>query len=373
MNKIRALSNQLSFPNGRVAKNRFVLAPMTNCQSNADGTLHENECKWLIRRAKGGFGVISTGCAHVTENGQGWRGELGCWNDSHIQGFRNLAKEIQAEGALFIPQVFHCGMRADPSTFQRQLPTESCVDTDYQRRDGTVIHSKQCDPLQLKKDFVAAAKRIYEAGCDGVELHGANGYILTQFLSPSLNTRTDEYGGPSLENRSRVLREIVREVRATVPRDFIVGVRLSVEPGYEAKGWDMDPDEMIQVSKWCCEDGIDFISILMFGDCSTYKGRKYSGSNLTLGERFRQAIPPEIPLLINGGIDSQNKIDTLTEQGIDGFVVGTSGIADPDFPRNVSREGYRPPRPPYSTEHLSSVDVSPPFVSFLRELRLVAD
>jgi 2,4-dienoyl-CoA reductase-like NADH-dependent reductase (Old Yellow Enzyme family) len=155
----------------------------------------------------------------------------GCFDDKQIDGYRNVAKRVQAQGGLFIVQIFHAGMRSEDKLIEG--PARTAVDTVYKHRGGT----RDCKGLteaeieQLIKDFVTAAKRLESAGVDGVEIHGAHGYILTQFLCPTLNTRKDKWGGTSLENRARLTREVTQRIRAAVSKDFIVGIRLSAEPG----------------------------------------------------------------------------------------------------------------------------------------------
>jgi 2,4-dienoyl-CoA reductase-like NADH-dependent reductase (Old Yellow Enzyme family) len=161
-----------------------------------------------------------------------------------------MSDAVHETGALMIVQVFHAGMRADDTLIPG--PARSCVDTVYKHRGGTrsVIALTEEEIEQLIQDFVLAAKRVEQAGCDGIEIHGAHGYILTQFLCPELNTRTDQWGGPSLENRARLTRRVIQGIRDAVDNEkFIIGIRLSPEPGYETAGWMMDPDENIQVAK----------------------------------------------------------------------------------------------------------------------------
>ena len=224
-----SMDQPVKFKNGKSAKNPFAMASLTNGQSNPDGTLHENELNWLVRRAKGGYGVVNTCCVHVQANGKGWEGELACFGDQHTPGYEQLVKAIKDVDpeTLLIVQVFHGGMRADESLIEG--PPRTCVDTDYHYRAGV----RKCKGLSeeevetLIEDFVKACKRCQEAGCDGVELHGAHGYLLTQFLCPDLNTRTDQFGGKALENRARLLRRVMQGAREACGPDFIIGVRLS--------------------------------------------------------------------------------------------------------------------------------------------------
>lgn len=367
----------ITFKGGKVAKNPFAIASLTNCQSNPDGTLHERELKWLRRRAEGGFGIINSCCVHVQANGKGWEGEWALFDDRHTDGYRHVAEAVHKEDALFIVQIFHAGMRADDTLIEG--PARSCVDTTYEHRAGTrTVKGLTEDEIQtLIQDFAKAAKRAEDAGCDGVEIHGAHGYILTQFLCPDLNTRSDQWGGPELEDRARLTREVTRAIKAVVSPDFIVGIRLSPEPGYEKAGWNMDPDENVQVAKWLVEDGIDFVSVSLFSHSPTHVTPKHADKPdaKPLIQVFRDAIPKDVVVMSCGGIQSGHDVQSLMDMGVDVAVMGKTAIGTPDFPKKVQEDSdYKvTDLPPWSMAHLESVDVTPPFVEFLRAMRVVAE
>eukprot|EP00977_Amphora_coffeiformis_P017966 scaffold6061_cov156-Amphora_coffeaeformis.AAC.4 len=372
-----SMNQPVKFPNGKIAKNPFAIASLTNCQSNPDGTLHDNEYNWLIRRAIGGYGIINTACVHVQANGKGWEGELACFHDKHTAGLTRLAQGIHAHDALLIVQIFHAGMRADDTLIDG--PARTCVDTTYQHRSGTrVCTALTADEVeQVIVDHVQAALRVQQAGGDGVEIHGAHGYLLTQFLCPDLNTRTDQWGGPDLVNRARLTREVVRRIRKSTSPDFVVGVRLSPEPGYEKAGWNMDPDENLQLAQWLVQDGVDFISVSLFGHSPTHITTKHKDNKedaKPLLQEFRQVLPDHVVLMACGGITSGADVQTLLDMGVNVAVTGKTAISTPDFPKQVQADAtYQVTmHPPYTKEFLKSVDVSPPFVEFLGTIGLVA-
>ncbi|MET0594969.1 MAG: NADH:flavin oxidoreductase, partial [Polyangiaceae bacterium] len=191
---MKSLFEPLTFRTGLTSKNRVVLAPMTNKQSHDDGSLGEEELRWLVSRAAGGFGVVMTCAAHVAKDGQGWAGELGVFDDSLLPGLTRLATELHEKGAVAILQIFHGGMRADRAA--SGIEPWSAVASDGVRA------ATEHDIARVIAEFGAAAKRAEKAGFDGIEIHGAHGYLITNFLSPHTNKRTDRYGGP-LENRMR--------------------------------------------------------------------------------------------------------------------------------------------------------------------------
>ncbi len=192
----------IRFSCGSIMKNRFMLAPLTNRQSFENGQLSDEEYHWLTMRAEGQFGLVMTCASHVQEIGKGFSGQLGIFNDDHIEGHQRLSTKIKSYGSLAVIQLHHAGMRS-PSDVIHQTP----VCPSANEETGARALSLE-EVIQLKDDFISAAIRAKKSGYDGVEVHGAHGYILTQFISSEVNKRTDRYGG-SLENRTRLLFEIV--------------------------------------------------------------------------------------------------------------------------------------------------------------------
>ncbi len=217
-----SLLDPLTFPRGPSMKNRFMLAPLTNSQSHPDGTLSDEEYRWLTMRAEGGFGLTMTCAAHVQAVGQGFPGQLGVFDDKHIPGLTRLAERIKSERSVAILQLHHAGMRS-PAELVGEAPV--CPSADAETGARALSHA---EVKNLVEDFVRGARRAEAAGFDGVEVHGAHGYILCQFLSAEINQRNDEYGG-SAENRWRILLDIVDGIRERCGPDFMLGVRLSPE------------------------------------------------------------------------------------------------------------------------------------------------
>merc|ERR1712046_113625 len=219
--------------------------------------------------------------------------------------------------------------------------------------------------------------RAEAAGADGVEIHGAHGYILTQFLCPTLNTRQDKWGG-SLENRARLTREVTRRIRAAVSADFMVGVRLSPEPGFEKAGWNMDPDENVKLAAWLCEDGVDFISVSLFAQegAAKHVTKKHAdrGETKPLVQLFREACPKDVVVMACGGVNQASDVADLKKLGVDIAVMGKTALSTPDFPRLVQENpDYKVTVfPPYTREHLASVDTSDAFIAMIQSIGMLA-
>ncbi len=216
------LTEAMAFARGPAMKNRFMLAPLTNWQSHPDGRLSDEEVAWLTHRAAGGFGLVMTAAAHVQRAGQGFPGQLGVFGEDHLAGLTRLADAIRALGALSSVQLHHAGIRS-PAELIGETPVGPSEDAETGARALTTEEVEQ-----LIEDFIAGAVRAQAAGFDGVELHGAHGYILCAFLSAATNRRTDRYGG-AFENRARILLEIIKGVRARTRPDFQLGLPLSPE------------------------------------------------------------------------------------------------------------------------------------------------
>ena len=233
--------------------NRVALAAMTNQQSHADGTLSDAEYDWLARRADGGFGMLATCAANVSLDGKAWPGELGIDRDEELPGLTRLAARLRVRGGLPIVQIFHGGVRAAQALSGTQVWSASTWQEDKPGFE-TPRTATLADLERVIHQFAESAERARRAGFAGVELHGAHGYLLSQFLSSTMNPRTDGWGG-DLVGRARLVREATRAVRARCGEGFTVGVRLSLEDFGNARG--MDLDDNLQVAAWLAEDGVD--------------------------------------------------------------------------------------------------------------------
>ena len=210
--------------NGLMIPNRSVLAAMTNKQSHADGTLSDEEIAFLIRRAEGGFGIITTAASHVQESGQGWEGEFGVWGDHHLPGLTSLAKQLKQYDSTSFVQIFHGGMRAPSSITGRQASSASV--NFISESEGSSRRLSTSEVEETISCFIKAAQRCEAAGFDGVELHGAHGYLIAQFLGSNTNRRSDSFGG-DVEQRCTFLLRIIRGIREVVRDEFAIMVRLS--------------------------------------------------------------------------------------------------------------------------------------------------
>jgi 2,4-dienoyl-CoA reductase-like NADH-dependent reductase (Old Yellow Enzyme family) len=204
-----------------------------------------------------------------------------------------------------------------------------------------------------------AAARCSTAGFAGVELHGAHGFLIGQFLSATINTRADGWGG-ALQDRSRLVREIVRAVRAAVPQRFVVGVRLSPEDHGNAVGLDLD--ESLEVARWLCADGADFIHLSLWDASSNTRKRPHEHPV----PLFRSAIPRDAVLVAAGGVWTGTDAEALLDRGADAVAVGRAAIANPDWPHRLREPGWLPRRPPLTVGELRERGLNERFAGYMR-------
>ena len=347
------LDTPIQFPCGAIMKNRFMLAPMTNSQSFEDGRLSEEECEWLIMRAKGQFGLVMTCASHVQAIGKGFPGQLGIYSDDHIEGHTRLAASINSYGSLAVVQLHHAGMRTPYELIQ-----EAPVCPSKNEKQGARELSLE-EIEQLKNDFIDAAIRAKKCGYDGVEVHGAHGYILTQFLSSEINKRTDHYGG-SLENRTRLLFEIVDGIRDVCGPSYLIGVRLSPEK------FGMDLLEIKKICKrFISEDKIDFLDVSLWDVFKQPEEEKYR--NKSLLEHFAELDFNRVLLTVAGKVRSGDDVTKVLEYGVDFVTIGRSAILHHDFPVKVMEDSkFESIMTPVSREYLAKEGLSEKFITYMR-------
>lgn len=199
------LTQAFTFKNGLRMRNRVVMAPMTTWSANDDETISDEEVNYYQARATG-VGLVITGCTHVQRNGVGFTNEFAAYDDRFIPSLRKLADAAKSGGALAILQLFHAGNKAVPELIPGgEIVSASALAAPAGpfNRGGQASRALGHDEIyDVIHDFGEATRRAIEAGFDGVELHGAHGFLIQNFFSPCFNQRTDEWGG-SLANRMR--------------------------------------------------------------------------------------------------------------------------------------------------------------------------
>lgn len=349
-NKKTKPNTPVAFACGKTMKNRFMLAPLTNKQSHADGTLSDEEFHWLTMRAKGQFGLVMTCATSIQYGGRCWPGQLGIHSDEHIAGHKRLAQEIQKYGSLSVVQLHHGGLRSDEKMTGTQPVSASTIEK-YNARGLTTQEVEQ-----LREDFISGAIRAQKAGHDGVEVHGAHGYLLTQFLSKEINHRTDQYGG-DLENRSRLLFEIVDGIRNASGPSFLLGVRLSPER------FGMDIYEIRTISQQLIDSGnINFLDLSLW---DVFKSSEVSEQSLL--EFTTDLDKKNVKITVAGKITGGEAVHKVLDAGVDFVTIGKAAILHHDFPDKVIKNPkFLPVQTPVSEEYLSNEGLSPTFIEYMK-------
>jgi 2,4-dienoyl-CoA reductase-like NADH-dependent reductase (Old Yellow Enzyme family) len=346
------LFQPLQFKSGSSLKNRFMLAPLTNTQSHADGRLSDDEYHWLTMRAKGGFGLTMTCAAHVQAVGQGFPGQLGIFGDEHLEGLTRLAQGIKNENSLAVVQLHHAGMRS-PAELIGQAPV---CPSDHPETGATGLSTAAVE--QLIEDFICAAERAEKTGFDGVEIHGAHGYILAQFLSGTINQRQDQFGG-SIENRMRPITEIIEGVRSRCRPDFLLGLRLSPER------FDVHLPDIIEVAKVILAAGkIDFLDMSLWDSFKEPEDEAFKGCSLL--SYFTELERGDVALGIAGKLRNPDEVNRAMAAGIDFIMLGRAAILHHDFPLQMQADqNFTPVRNPVSADYLRAEGLGEAFITYM--------
>jgi 2,4-dienoyl-CoA reductase-like NADH-dependent reductase (Old Yellow Enzyme family) len=294
-----------------------------------------------------------TCAAYVQREGQGFPGQLGIFSDDHLPGLTRLASAIKSEGSIAVAQLHHAGMRS-PAELIGQAPLCPSGNEETKARALTPAEVER-----LTEDFVAAAARAERAGFDGVELHGAHGYMICQFLSNETNRRDDKWGG-SLANRARLLRDIIDGVRARTRADFMLGVRLSPERfGLKlAEICDLAAELMRS-------DKLDLLDMSLWDVFKEPIEAEFAGTSLI--SHFTTLERGATRLGVAGKVLTGDDAARVLELGADFPIVGRAAILHHDFPRRVAADPhFKPVSLPVTADYLRSEGLSPKFVGYMQ-------
>ena len=327
--KYASLFESLTLPNGVTLKNRFVLAPMTHYSSNPDGTISDQEIPYIAQRSKD-IGMVITAATNVSDNGKAFHGQPSIAKDTYIAGLKKLADTIKTEGAKAIIQLHHGGREA----LADLVPNGDVVAPSAVEKEGahTPRALKKSEVQQIVDDFAEATRRAIEAGFDGVEIHGANGYLIQQFFSPFSNRRDDEWG-----ERLRFPLAIVDAVRKTVEKhgskEFIVGYRFSPEE-QETPGLTMK--ETFELIDALIEKPLDYLHVsLMDFHSNARRGADPSAKRIDL---IKNRINDKLPLIGVGSLYSAEDVAAAKATGVPLIGIGRELLIDPEFVTKI-KEG----------------------------------
>lgn len=325
--------------------NRIAVAPLSRVSTVGDGVPTERMVRYYAAYAEGGFGLILTeGSYPDTAFSKGYRNQAGIATVEQVAGWRRVTAAVHAAGGVIFCQLMHAGAL---SQHLADTIAPSAVRPKGQKMpeyvgEGLYPVPKAMDDAEIEHvlgGFVAAAHRAREAGFDGVELHGANGYLIDQFLTPHTNQRTDQWGGDAAA-RARFGAEAVRRVRAAMPADLVVGVRLSQgkvnDHAWHWPGGRQDGEAFFAAM---AAAGADYLHVAS-------EGRDYFEAadlgGVTITKLARQVAG--LPVIANGGMHKPEQTARIIEDGHGDLVsLGRGAIANPDWPKRLAAgAAFRP-------------------------------
>nr|WP_294877099.1 NADH:flavin oxidoreductase [uncultured Pedobacter sp.] len=337
---------------GPAMRNRFMMAPLTSQQSEHDGTASEFDQFWIEQLAQSGYALIQTSAATVEAGGIAFERQLGIHNNDHLPGLMMMATTIREGGALSAVQLHHAGHRAVPQVGGIPAPASG-------KTVAGVKAIKTEEVERIRDSFIAAAKRAQLAGFDGVSVHGAFGWILSEFLSPNLNDRTDKYGG-SVENRARFTIEVIEGIRRACGPDFQIGWRLSIER------YGLRLEELREITAEIFDhELIDYLDLALWDSAQVVREGTFQGK--TMLSVFTELPRKGVRLGAAGKIYSGQRAAELLEEGCDFVLIARAGILQRDFPLQVkANPQYESPKMPVTAEYLRKGGLSERFIDTMR-------
>ena len=332
-------------------RNRIAMAPLTRQMADADGTPTDEMVAYYARRARGGLGLIVTEGTYEQDafQSKAYLSQPGIANARHVAGWRRVCDAVHEQGAKIIIQLMHGGRVSDPRVLGGEPPVSASAtqsggwtlytDNDYEKHirniagDWPKVTFPQARALTVEDihavadGFAEGARRAVEAGADGVEVHGANGYLLWQFITPKTNLRTDDFGG-SAENNVRFARLVGEKVRAAIGPDKLLVLRLSQDGVDDFTGaWPDGTAYAEAVGRALADSAYDALHWASFD----YRDNRYPADPTPMPTVLRRASGK--PMITNGGIaDGAQAEAALTSGAADLVAVGRPIFAHPDWP-----------------------------------------
>jgi len=324
LNKFHHLFSGFDLKGFRV-KNRIVFPPMV-CFGYAgeDGIAGPKNIEHYRLRAESGAGILITEATAVQKDGRASASQLGIWSDDHIEGLGGVTATVRGHGAVSILQLHHAGLMTPPAV----SPVPVGPSAEKEKPSSRELTNDEI--RGIIKAYIQGAVRAREAGFDGVEIHGAHGYLLNQFANPLWNQRTDEYGG-SFENMMRIATEIIHGIRADCGNEFIMGYRMGANsPTLEAG---------IEIARYLESLGIDYLHVSHGGNLQNLprppKGFDFNWIVYS-GVSIRKHI--KIPVIVVNEIRTPQRAEFLVAGGYTDFVsIGRPQLADPYWVRHVQK------------------------------------
>ena len=305
--------------NGMKIKNRFVRSATYEAMAGLDGTVKDQLCDYMEELSRGEVGLIITGHAHVSREGQAGPRQMGIYSDAMIDGLKRITSVVHEKGGVIAVQLAHAGQRGIGKDEYAAIGPSDMFEAGVKKASAMTVDD-------IKRTVIAfgdAAERAVKSGFDGIQVHAAHGYLLGQFLSSHYNKRSDSYGG-NLDNRARLLLEVYKEIRERVGRSFPIMAKINSEDFFENG---ITVEETIEAAHMLEDCEIDAIE--MSG--GTFESGKFIPSRVgtskseerevyyrKAAENFKKEI--DIPLILVGGFLSVNVVEEVVASGLADYV-----------------------------------------------------
>lgn len=336
--KYNNLFEPFTFKNGITLKNRIVMAPMTTWSSNDDYTVSDEEVDYYKARVNG-VGLVITGCTYVKSNGIGFLNEFAGYDDKFIPSLRKLANAVKSGGATAILQIFHAGNKALPNLVPNgDVVSASPVKTEAGPFAPALLPRELSheEILDIIDSFGETTRRAIEAGFDGVEIHGAHGFLVQNFLSPLFNIRNDEWGG-SLEKRLSFPLAVIKKIKDVIKKyaknPFILGYRISPEESEEGGLRIGDTYELINR---LIEVNVDYIHVSL---PSALDSKPIDNENeKTYLELINKCVNGRVPIMVAGSIFTPDNVTEALNKGASLTAIGHALVINPDWVEKVEND-----------------------------------
>jgi 2,4-dienoyl-CoA reductase-like NADH-dependent reductase (Old Yellow Enzyme family) len=340
----QALSSILSRhdKNGVSVKNRLAVAPMTRVTATADGVPTATMRDYYARFAKGGFGLVITEGLYTDKAfSQGYRNQPGITDDTQALAWADITRDAHAHGALVFAQLMHAGALSQDNPFRTHTAGPSAVKPAGKQMGFYHGEGEYGVPAAMSAEQIAEAvdgfvqsalRAVRVAGFDGIEIHGANGYLLDQFLSAHTNLRDDRWGG-DVRGRVSLMVEVLKAVKAALKGEVPVGIRISQGKvnDFTHKWAGRDADAAVIFGALAAA-GADFIHVTEF---EAWQPAFEGGSDSLVALARRHA--PEVTIIANGSLHGLERAAEILAHGADLVALGRGALANPDLPHRLAR------------------------------------
>jgi 2,4-dienoyl-CoA reductase-like NADH-dependent reductase (Old Yellow Enzyme family)/thioredoxin reductase len=325
-------------------RNRFAFAPMGSWYAPPDGYCNQRLIEHYTRMAKGGTGLLIGEFLRVNDVDSAYAANMAIVNNRYIYGYAELAESVHEEGARFVFQIGHAGGNTRPDQINGLIPI---APSPYFNIDNVLTREMTLDDIhRIEDDFEKTALRLQIAGFDGIEIHAAHGYLLSEFLSPRYNKRKDAYGG-SLENRALIITEIYDRIRAACGTKFVIGVRVNVNENFPGHLDGLILEDVVAFAKIVEAKGIDYISCtgadIINQKASTAPMYIPRGYNIANAEIVKRAV--KVPIMVATGLTVDLGEQILKEDKADLIGMSRGLVADPELPRKLAEGRIEDIRP----------------------------